>query len=279
MDVTVSDYLEYLEGDEEARVFSVYLEGFRRGDGARFLALARRLRQQGRAVLLYKAGRSSEGRAAAASHTAAAVGDYEVCCDLAREAGVVVCDTLDDFDDALVTFAFLEGRKPRGTRLGILSNAGFECTAAADRLDGMTLADFAHATVERLRALLPAGVVDVHNPIDATPTTTTDRYVACAQALVEDPGVDAVVVAGVPATPAIESLAPGPGHAEDITRETSLPSRLVRLFRETDKPVVFSVDSGRLYDPCALAMKQAGLPVFRKVDRALRTLATYLSAR
>jgi acyl-CoA synthetase (NDP forming) len=278
MDVTVSDYLEYLERDKEARVFSVYLEGFRRGDGARFLEAARRLRRQGRAVLLYKAGRSSEGRAAAASHTAAAVGDYEVCRDLARQAGVVVCDTLDDFDDALVTFAFLEGRPPRGTRLGILSNAGFECTAAADRLHGMTLAELAPATIERLRGLLPAGVVDVHNPIDATPTTTTDRYVACARTLFEDPGVDAVVVAGVPATPAIESLAPGPGHAEDIARETSLPSRLVQLFRQTDKPVVFSVDSGRLYDPCVLAMKQAGLPVFRKVDRALRGLATYLSA-
>jgi acyl-CoA synthetase (NDP forming) len=143
----------------------------------------------------------------------------------------------------------------------------------------MTLADLAPATVETLRGLLPAGVVDVHNPIDATPTTTTDRYVECARALFEDAGVDAVVVAGVPATPAIESLTLGPGHAEDITRETSLPSRLVRLFRETAKPVVFSVDSGRLYDPCALAMKQAGLPVFRKVDRAMRALATHLNAR
>ena len=41
MDVTVLDYLEYLEGDPEVRVFAVYLEGFRRGDGARFLEVAR----------------------------------------------------------------------------------------------------------------------------------------------------------------------------------------------------------------------------------------------
>ena len=36
MDVTVSDYLAYLEDDAESRVFAVYLEGFQRGDGARF---------------------------------------------------------------------------------------------------------------------------------------------------------------------------------------------------------------------------------------------------
>jgi len=279
MDVTVSDYLEHLEQDAQARVFAIYLEGFRRGDGARFLAVSRRLHEQGRRLLLYKSGRSAEGRAAAASHTAAAVGDYEVCRDLARQAGVVVCDTLDDFDDALVTFGLLEGRAAQGARIGVLSNAGFECTVAADRLEGMTLAPFVPATLERLRTLLPAGVVDVHNPIDATPTTPTDRYVACARALFNDPGVDAVVVAGVPATPAIESLAAGAGHGEDIERETSLPSRLIRLFRETRKPVVFSVDAGPLYDPCVLTMKRAGLPVFRKVDRAMRAMARYLAGR
>ncbi len=276
MDVTVSDYLAHLEGDPAARVFAVYLEGFSRGDGARFLEAVRRITASGRAVLLYKAGRTREGSAAAASHTASAVGDYEVCEELARAAGAVVAASLDQFEDDVTTFALLDGSRTGGRRVAVLSNAGFEATAAADSLSGLQLASLAPATRARLAELLPPGIVDVHNPCDATPITPTDRYAAIAQAMAEDPQVDALVVAGVPATPALDTLARGEGHAEDAAGESGLATRLAAVFRSTGKPVVFSVDSGVLYDPLVAAMRQAGLPTFRRVDRATRALARFL---
>jgi acyl-CoA synthetase (NDP forming) len=290
VDVTVSDYLEYLEADPKVEVFAVYLEGFRRGDGARFVDLARRITTAGRTVLLYKAGRTREGTVAAASHTAAIVGDYEVCHRLAVAAGAIDCVTLDMFEDYLMTFSFLArraaggrpipaGRRaPAGRRVAVVSNAGFECTAAADKLYGLELAAFAPATSARLRTLLPAGVIDVHNPIDTTPITPTDLYAGCVETVLDDPGVDAVVVAGVPATPYLESLARGEGHGEDLGRPSSLPSRLIRIFQSTAKPMVFSVDSGPLYEDCVQMMKRAGLPCFRKVDRATRALGAFLAA-
>ncbi len=278
LDVTASDYLDYLAGDPGVQVFAVYLEGFRPGDGARFLEVAERIVSGGRTVLLYKAGRTPEGGAAAASHTAASVGDYEVCRQLVRSAGVIDCFTLNMFEDYLMTFSFLADRKAAGRRVAVLSNAGFECTAAADKLYGLELANFDARTRERLRWLLPTGIVDVHNPVDATPVTPTETYVGCVEALVDDPGVDALVVAGVPATPYLEDLARGEGHAEDISRETSLPSRLIRIFRATRKPMVFSVDSGALYEGCVQMMKRAGLPCFRKVDRATRALAAFVGS-
>lgn len=279
VDVTVSDYLEWLEKDPEVGVFAVYLEGFRRGDGRRFLEAARRITGRGRTVLLYKAGRTDEGRAAAASHTAAVVGDYEVCSEIVRSAGVIDCVTLDMFEDYLMTFSFLAGRAGAGRRIGVISNAGFECTAAADKLYGLSLAELAPETRARLREALPAGIVDVHNPVDTTPITPTDSYAACVEALLADEGVDAVVVAGVAPTPYLENLARGEGHGEDVARESSLPSRLIRIFRETSKPMVFSVDSGPLYETSVQMMKRAGLPCFRKIDRATRALGACLSAR
>jgi acyl-CoA synthetase (NDP forming) len=276
MDVTVSDYLDHLEGDTEARVFAVYLEGFQRGDGARFLDAVRRITASGRTVLLYKAGRTREGSAAAASHTAAAVGDYEVCLELSRAAGAVVSASLDQFEDDVLTFSLLEGRKVLGRRVAVLSNAGFECTAAADALFGMELAKLAPATEARLADLLPPGIVDVHNPVDATPITPTEKYRAMAEALAEDPNVDVVVVAGVPATPFQNSLARGEGHREDVTGKDGLATHLARAFDRTTKPVVFSVDSGALYDPLARAMRAGGLPTFRRIDRATRALARYV---
>jgi predicted CoA-binding protein len=179
MDVTVSDYLATSRAT--GRVFALYLEGFQRGDGERFLEAVRRITASGRAVLFYKAGRTREGSAAAASHTASAVGDYEVCEELARAAGAVVASSLDQFEDDVTTFTLLDGRSAAGRRVAVLSNGGFEATAAADTLHGMELADLAAATRERLAALLPPGIVDVHNPVDATPVTPTEKYVAIAR--------------------------------------------------------------------------------------------------
>ena len=257
MDVTVSDYLAHLESDAEARVFAVYLEGFQRGDGAPFLEAVRRITDSGRTVLLYKAGRTREGSEAAASHTAAAVGDYEVCVELARNAGAVVSESLDQFEDDVLTFSLLDGRAAAGRRVAVLSNAGFECTAAADALFGMELAALTAPTQERVAELLPPGIVDVHNPVDATPITPTEKYAALAEALASDPNVDVVVVAGVPATPFQNSLAAGEGHREDVTGPDGLATHLARVVDRTSKPVVFSVDSGALYDPLARAMREA----------------------
>jgi acyl-CoA synthetase (NDP forming) len=276
MDVTVSDYLAYLEGDPGTRVFAVYLEGFQRGDGERFLEAVRRIAASGRPVLFYKAGRTREGSAAAASHTASAVGDYEVCEALVRAAGAVVAGSLDQFEDDVTTFTLLDGRLAAGRRVAVLSNAGFEATAAADTLHGMELASLADETRERLAALLPSGIVDVHNPVDATPVTPTGKYVAIARALAEDPGVQALVVAGVPATPFFDSLPRGEGHREDVEGDEGLATLLATFFRSTSKPVVFSVDSGALYDPLVAAMRRAGLPTFRRVDRATRALARFI---
>jgi acyl-CoA synthetase (NDP forming) len=276
MDVTVSDYLAYLEGDPGTRVFAVYLEGFQPGDGARFLEAVRRIAGSGRPVLFYKAGRTREGSAAASSHTAAAVGDYEVCEELARAAGAVVASSLDQFEDDVTTFTLLAGRLAAGRRVAVLSNAGFEATAAADTLHGMELADLTAPTRARLAALLPAGIVDVHNPVDATPVTPTEKYVAIARALAEDPAVHALVVAGVPATPFLDSLGRGEGHREDVEGEKGLATLLVAFFRATTKPIVFSVDAGALYDPLVAAMRRASLPTFRRVDRATRALARFI---
>jgi acyl-CoA synthetase (NDP forming) len=279
MDVTVSDYLSYLvEADPQVSVFAVYLEGFQRGDGARFLEAVRRITGSGRRLLLYKAGRTREGSAAASSHTAAAVGDYEVCEELTRAAGAVVAQSLDAFEDDVVTFSLLRDRAAAGRRVAVLSNAGFEATAAADTLAGLELAELGADTRARLARLLPPGIVDVHNPVDATPVTPTRAYAALATALAEDEAVDALVIAGVPATPFLDTLAAAAGHAEDASGPYGLATLLTGVFRATAKPMVCSVDSGALYDPLAAALRQAGVPTFRRIDRATGALARFVDA-
>ena len=96
--------------------------------------------REDRPVIVYLAGRTAAGAAAAASHTAAVAGDFAVARALARAAGAVVADTLEDFEDLVRLFTRLRGRAPAGLRLAAVTNAGFEAVAIADRLGAFTLA-------------------------------------------------------------------------------------------------------------------------------------------
>ena len=282
LDLTVGDYLEELAGDEEIRVFACYVEGFQPLDGARLLRAARRIVASGRAVVLYRAGRTPAGASASASHTASVAGDYVVTRELARQAGVVVADTLDDFEDLVGLFVGLEGRVLNGRSLGAMSNAGFECVAMADNLRSFVLADFEQGTMDALTELLEAsrltGIVEVRNPLDTTPMMADGPFAAAASRVLNDPGVDLGLIGCVPLTAAMNTLEAGE-HNEDVDREDSVAGLLIALWRATEKPWAAVVDSGPLYDPLASRLLDAGLPTFRCADRALRLLERWAAAQ
>jgi acyl-CoA synthetase (NDP forming) len=279
IDLTVTDYLEYLRDDPEVDVYAVYLEGFRPYRGRRFLEVAEEIVQSGRAVIMFKAGRTAEGSAAASSHTAAISGDYGVATEVLRQVGVVHCDTLNQFEDYLKTFSFLKDKPPLGPRVSIVTNAGFECTVAADRLCDLKLAEYTDRTRATLEGIMPHGIVAVRNPLDCTPGTPTDKFLALVEAVVADENTDCVIASPLPLSPFLNTLPAGEGHNEDITREDSVPSGLIRIAGKTKKPLIVCVDSGRLYDPMARQMEMAGLPVFRRIDRATRALSVYVNYR
>jgi acyl-CoA synthetase (NDP forming) len=278
IDLTAADFLEYFERDPSVRVLAFYVEGFAPLDGARFAAIARRVAASGRHVLVYKAGRTALGALAARSHTAALAGDWEIARALLEGSGATVAITLDMFEDYVKIFTMLADRLPSGRRLAVLSNAGFECGAVLDRLYSLTPAVLAPATRARLQACLPS-IAHADNPVDATPMAGTADFVAAAKALLVDPGVDALLVSPIPVTPWLDDLAPdlSGAHEENIFSPRSLAQELLRLFRETAKPLVVNVDSGRLYDDFVGVLQRGGIPVYRKIDRASRALSALCS--
>lgn len=284
MDLTASDFLEYyLDHAERSgeraspQVFCFYIEGFQPGEGERFLRLVRRARSEGRAVVVYKAGQTDVGAKAAASHTASVAGDYRVVRSLLIEAGAAVCETLNKFEDITKVLTLLRGRRARGPRVGVITNAGFECGAVSDHLYGLQLAEFSPATLAALEQVMPA-IGHAANPIDCTPMTDTEHFVKAVEILVAADEVDVVLVSAVPATPALDTLAPDPDglHRENAFALRSLPAELARVFAACDKPMVAAIDSGRLYDPAVLLLERRGVPVYRKIDRASRALSAFV---
>ncbi|MFN2370589.1 MAG: hypothetical protein ABR506_05465, partial [Candidatus Krumholzibacteriia bacterium] len=211
-----------------------------------------------------------------ASHTASLAGDYAVARACLRAAGVTVAESLDEFEDLLKTFTLLAGRDPGRGRVGIISNAGFECSTVMDRLEDLELAEFDPATGAELDRLLPA-FAHRANPIDCTPMTGTDAFCGSCAALLASPAVDVAILSSVPVTPALDNLPADPagGHPEDLDGPRSQASQLIRILGASAKPAVVVVDSGRIYDPLCRRLEQAGIPVFRKIDRAARALAAF----
>jgi len=284
LDLTVGDHVAFLAEDPALAVFGVYVEGFRPGDGERLLAATERITGSGRSVVLYLAGRTREGADAAASHTASIAGDRRIAVDLLRSAGALVADSLEEFDDLLMLATRLAGRAAAGHRLGAVSNAGFECVAIADSLGPFELARLSAPTRERLSELLARkrldSVVSVRNPLDLTPIADDETFAEATRAVLEDPTVDLGIVGCVPLTGALATLPRDERWREDLENPAAVAGRLARLWRETTRPWVAVVDSGTPYDPLADRLAAAGVPVFRRADRALARLAVwFLAAR
>lgn len=283
LDLTVGDYLTYLVRDPAVRTVACYIEGFRPGDGARWLRAAADLVAQGRPVIAYRAGRTAEGVEATVSHTAAVAGDYTAFRELAESVGVLVADSLSDFDDLVRMHCFLDAKVVDGMHIGILSNAGFECVGAADHIGTFTLADLSPATEGKMQSLLDAAglgsVVTPGNPVDTTPMLPDGPFADAVETLLADDAVDVAVVGCVPLTPALQTLPASPVHSEDLQDPSGVAQRLIALHRRSRKAWVAVVDAGPMYDPMVETLLASGVPVFRTVDRALAVFARYCAHR
>lgn len=288
MDLALGDYLEALLGDTSVDTVACYVEGFADLDGLKTARLANALTRAGKRVVLYKAGRSAEGRSASAGHTASIAGDYETCRQVLPEAGLELAETFEDFENrvrllrALGTARARTGQHPR---IAVVSNAGFECVGVADNLAAgegrLELAQLTETTRAALHKAFVDGrldsLVDVRNPLDLTPMATDAAWSACVEALLDDDNVDAAIVSIVPLTAAMQTLPAGPGHREDLGRPEAIAAKLADLRARHAKPFVCAVDSGVLYDPFVRVLEEAGIPVFRYSDEATRYLRRHLS--
>ena len=279
LDLTVGDYLTCLAEDTLTKVFACYVEGFVPRDFEPWLTSAHAIIASGRTVVLYLAGRTAAGARAAKSHTNSVPKSRTQILAKARAAGVLVAETLADFEDLCRLAGALKGERPKIKQIAGISNAGFECVAISDSLAGLELATFGTGTREKLAALLAKSRIDaivgVQNPLDLTPIANDAAFAEAVQICLGDDAVDAAVVGLVPLTGMLTTLLPAPHHPEDLARPEAIAMRLGHLARGTTKPIVVAVDSGTAYDGLASKLQEQGLFVTRTVDQATQTLARF----
>jgi acyl-CoA synthetase (NDP forming) len=283
IDLTIGDYLRYFKSDFDLDLFAVYVEGFKPHDGTAFMEAASEIVAGGRTVILYRGGRTAAGVRATSSHTAAMAGEYDVMRALARQAGVIVADTLSDFEDLIKLFALLRDRDVGGWQLAAMSNAGFECVAYADNLGAFRLAPLTGRTIGRLRTLFKLSradaLVDVQNPLDLTPMMGDLSYDEVVRAVLADETVDVGVIGCVPMTPSLNTLPLRPARGDAAFGADSIVTRLAAINEETRKAWIGIVDAGALYDPMVSRLEAAGIATFRTADRALKLFEIFCAER
>ncbi len=286
-DLTLGDMVSYFKDCEEVDVIAVYAEGFNDLDGLAFCRAVREAVLKGKEVVFYKAGRTPEGKSATSGHTASLAGDYMVCECCVRQAGAIVAQNFNQFQDLFLLAETLHGKRIRGNRLAAVSGAGFEAVGMADSIQtddyAMQLAPFAATTVERIGEVLREKrldkLVSIANPLDINPAADDDAHARVAAILTEDPGVDAVILGLDPLSPVMHTLGRTDVPAFDLAAEGSIARLLPEVAGRSDKPIVGVIDGGRLYDPLRDVLMAGGVPVFPVCDRAVAALAQYIQAR
>ena len=165
-DITPSDLLEFYFADPQTKVIGMYIETAK--DGRRLFEILREARAR-KPVVILKGGRTTQGLAAAASHTGSLAGDDRAWVALSRQTGCILVDTLDQFIDTLLIFQTLTPQPLHPTqRVALFGNGGGTSVLATDyfaRL-GLNVTPFEKTTVDALAALqLPPGT-SITNPVD-----------------------------------------------------------------------------------------------------------------
>jgi acetyltransferase len=256
-DVDFGDMLDYLAADSGTSAILLYAEGITHG--RKFMSAARAA-ARGKPVLVLKAGRSQAGARAAASHTGMLAGSDRVYDAAFRRAGLLRVETMEELFDAAGTLSLTH--RQEGGNLAIVTNGGGAGVLASDALAaaGGTLATLSPATIARLDQVLPP-TWSRGNPVDIIGDAPGARYAAALKALLDDEGVDAILVLNCPT-----ALTP-PEEAAQAVIDTIAAAGSINGTRPCN---IFTAWLGeQAARPARRLFEAAGIPTYEAPDRAV----------
>lgn len=165
-DVHAAELVASALDDDEVAVIGLYLESLVEARQVLDVLNASKVRKP---VVLLAGGRTSEGLRTAVSHTGALAGNHRLWPAIARQAGMTLVDSLQDFATALHALSTVDlSIEPSGNDVVLFGNGGGASVLGADAMkrQGLTTSPFPDSLVDQLSALgLPPGN-GLRNPID-----------------------------------------------------------------------------------------------------------------
>jgi acetyltransferase len=258
IDVDFADLIDYFGEDEPTKSIILYVESI--GQARKFMTAARAFART-KPIIAYKAGRFPESAEVAASHTGAMAAEDAIYDAAFQRAGLARVDDIGEIFDV----AELVGRHkvPKGPRLGIVTNAGGPGVMAADALiaENGTLAHLSDTSLAKLNESLPP-FWSRRNPVDVLGDAKSKLVAKAAQIVLEDPGVDAVLVIVTP---------------QAMTNPTAIAKEISQLAPSSPKPVLAALLGARSMKEGIAVLNDAGIPTYATPERAVRAFMTLVS--
>jgi acetyltransferase len=255
MDVGFGDLIDYFGQDPNTKSIVLYVESI--SWAHEFMTAARAFARK-KPIIVYKAGRFPESAKAAASHTGAMASEDSIYDALFRRAGIARVYNIGNIFD----FTDLIGRKriPKGANLAIITNAGGPGVMATDALIAKNghLCKLSDDTMEKLDKLLPH-YWSHGNPVDVLGDATPERVSIATELVMNDPGVDAVMVILTP---------------QAMTKPTETAQAIVKVSQNSSKPIIAVWLGGRSMREGMNIFNNSGIAAFPTPEQAVRAFMT-----
>lgn len=262
-DVNPAELVEYYSNNPKVKVISLHMEDIK--EGRKFIEVAQKASNQ-KPVIAFKAGQTSEGMEAVASHTGSLAGESEVYSAAFRQARVIPANDEEELSD--LTKTFLTYPPLQGNRVGIITFAGGAGVIALDACShyGLEAARLSSSTREVFKQLSPDWL-EPENPLDMWPAAMSMGHLKVMEelvyALLEDPGVDSILMI----TPGTRAIAETEDHPLSI-----MPMlRKISSKKQPSKPITIWFQG--YHDPHYYEkIEKMGFVAFPSISRAVRAL-------
>ncbi|MCQ2086101.1 MAG: acetate--CoA ligase family protein [archaeon] len=253
-DTKETEFFSSLSEDENTKVIGMYCEGI--PNGKEFIEAIEN-RPQKKPIVIFKAGSTSAGGAAASSHTGSITGSDAVNDVIFKKLNIIRAKDLDELYDAFGIFHVFSHMDKNG--IGIVTNAGGLGVMSADAAYNakyIEAAKLADTTIQKIRTDVPT-VAGVTNPIDVRGDAKAEYFEKTIKIIQEDPTVGGLVVMGSPL---------------DTADLESVATNLVRIKDEIKVPFTVCWAGGIKCEKAADITRSGGIPTYPTPDRAIHAL-------
>ena len=259
--INENDVLNYFfEKDQNDKTNSqghpigLYLESI--SDGKEFLEITRKLSLKN-PLFIIKPGKTSAAAKAMQSHTGSIAGADNVLDIALDQAGIVRCNTLEDYFDLSKAFAW--EKAPGGPKVAIVSNAGGPAVISTDAVinEGLELVEFDNQTKEKLQQVLPrfASAID---PVDVLGDALADRISQACEIILQTNQAQSLVVILTP---------------QVMTQIAQTAEAIGSLAKKYNIPIFCSFIGGTLIAQGEQKLNENKIPFFRFPEQAISTIS------
>jgi len=270
IDLDSPDYMEYMSADPRVSVIGAYLEGTKNGHRL-FIKMkdAARLKP----LIVWKAGRTGIGAAAAASHTGSLASSAAIWSAALRQSGAIEVQDVEELTDTLLIFQQLGQLEVKGNGIavvgGLADGGGGISVSASDACAelGLNIPPLSSETRRKLTNLLGRVGSILRNPVDVSQSGSNRSMIKEAAGLVlADSSIDLVIVQ-IDAGILLKYL---PWELVE-----SIFTVFIELRNEQEKPIVIVSPPGA-FESQRIEMEQqlarASIPVFPTMKRAAKAI-------